>query len=89
MKIPISWLKEFIEIKKTPQNIADDLTSLGFETEAMGSVLEIEITPNRGDCLSVLGIAKELAAIYNLKIKLNKPKIKARTNKSSVYFFII
>lgn len=27
-------------------------------------VIEFELTPNRGDCLSVLGIARELAALY-------------------------
>ena len=32
-------------------------------------VLDIAITPNRGDCLSVLGIAREIAALFNLKLK--------------------
>ena len=32
-------------------------------------ILDIEITPNRPDCLSVLGIAREIAAITNLPIK--------------------
>lgn len=36
--------------------------SLGLEKE----VLELSITPNRGDCLSVLGIARETAAAFNL-----------------------
>jgi len=33
------------------------------------AVIEIEITPNRGDCLSVLGVAREVAARFNLPIK--------------------
>lgn len=33
------------------------------------SVLEVEITPNRGDCLSALGLARELGAIYDLDIR--------------------
>ncbi|MGL2551127.1 phenylalanine--tRNA ligase subunit beta [Helicobacter pylori] len=32
-------------------------------------VLEISLTPNRGDCLSVLGIAREISAFYNTPIK--------------------
>lgn len=32
-------------------------------------VIEVNITPNRGDCLSVLGIAREIAAYYNLRLK--------------------
>lgn len=35
-------------------------------------VLEINLTPNRGDCLSVLGVAREIAGIYHLPI----PEIK-------------
>jgi len=35
-------------------------------------VLDINITPNRGDCLSVIGIARELAAIFNKEL-INKP----------------
>jgi phenylalanyl-tRNA synthetase beta chain len=33
------------------------------------AVLDVKITPNRGDCLSVLGIARELAAIRNLRLR--------------------
>ena len=32
-------------------------------------VIEVGITPNRGDCLSVLGIARELATCYELRLK--------------------
>ncbi len=38
------------------------------------TVLELEITPNRGDCLSVIGVAREMAAIYKRSFKL--PEIK-------------
>lgn len=38
------------------------------------TIFEIEITPNRGDCLSILGIAREISAGLNLKIKM--PEIK-------------
>ena len=33
------------------------------------SIVEIEITPDRGDCLSVLGVAREVAARYGLPLK--------------------
>lgn len=32
-------------------------------------IIEIELTPNRGDCLSVLGVAREVAALFNLPLK--------------------
>ncbi len=42
------------------------------------TVFDIAITPNRGDCLSILGLAREVAALFDLKLKLPKitiPKI--------------
>lgn len=44
-------------------------------------VIEVEFTPNRGDCLSILGLARELAS--KNKLKINEPKIKAAKVKSS------
>ncbi|MDR2341773.1 MAG: phenylalanine--tRNA ligase subunit beta [Campylobacteraceae bacterium] len=38
--------------------------------EFRDDVIEIELTPNRGDCLSVYGIARDLCAVYNSKIKI-------------------
>jgi phenylalanyl-tRNA synthetase beta chain len=39
------------------------------------AVFDIAITPNRGDCLSILGLSREVAALFGAKLKL--PKIKA------------
>ncbi len=65
MKISINWLKDYVDITKSPEQLADDLSVFGHEVEGIekiggDSVLDFEITPNRGDCLSVLGIAREI-----------------------------
>jgi phenylalanyl-tRNA synthetase beta chain len=39
------------------------------------TVLDIAITPNRGDCLSILGLAREVAALFGLKLK--QPAVRA------------
>jgi phenylalanyl-tRNA synthetase beta chain len=45
------------------------------------TVLDIEITPNRGDCLSILGLAREVAALF--AAKLQAPKLRqTRTPRS-------
>jgi phenylalanyl-tRNA synthetase beta chain len=67
MKVTVEWLKEYIATDATPDEIGAELTMLGIELEAienseLGPVLDFKVTPNRGDCLSVLGIARELAA---------------------------
>jgi phenylalanyl-tRNA synthetase beta chain len=51
---------------------ADLVAQLGLDDE----VLEIEITPNRPDCLSVLGVARELAALTG--VRLTPPRIALR-----------
>lgn len=68
MRIPFSWLSEFIGASFSPGDVVDRLTMIGFEveaTEAVGSdvVFEVNVTPNRPDCLSIIGIARELAAV--------------------------
>ena len=39
-----------------------------------GCVLDVEVLPNRGDCLSILGVAREVAAVLGLKLKNTKLK---------------
>ncbi|EKD56369.1 MAG: hypothetical protein ACD_58C00212G0002, partial [uncultured bacterium] len=87
MKLSLNWLKEFIDIKVTPDQLAQDLNSFGHEVEDVIKVgndyiLGISITANRGDCLSVLGMAREVAAMYNLKLKIIDYPI-SQINKST------
>ena len=86
MKVTYSWLKNFVDIKISPQELAEKLTMAGLEVVALEEagddfVLEIEITSNRPDWLSVLGIAREVSAITGSKLKtvnLQEPKIKPK-----------
>ena len=76
MLIHFEWLKELIEIKESPEEIAEILTMVGLETVLLkNDILEIEVTPNRADCLSLIGIAREIGAITKRKIKFPKIKI--------------
>ena len=38
------------------------------------TIFDIAITPNRGDCLSILGLAREVAALFGAKLKTRRPK---------------
>ncbi|HIE09537.1 MAG TPA: phenylalanine--tRNA ligase subunit beta, partial [Armatimonadetes bacterium] len=75
MRIPLKWLKEWVETDLGPEEVAEVLTNLGFETTVEDLrpqgiddfVLDIEVTSNRGDCLSVRGIGRELAAATGAK----------------------
>ena len=78
MKILVSWLREYVAIDVGVQDLADALTMRGFEVSAIApappgvtgasgedAVLDLEITTNRPDCLSVVGIAREVSTIYD------------------------
>ena len=74
MKITYNWLKEFIDFDWTVKELSDKLTFSGIEVEAVeplsggDHLLDLEITPNRPDCLSLLGIAREIRALAGGKI---------------------
>jgi phenylalanyl-tRNA synthetase beta chain len=77
MKVTYNWLKDFVEIKIPARQLAGKLTMAGLEVTAVEEkggdfVFEIEVTSNRPDCLSVIGIAREVAAITGKKLKLPK-----------------
>ena len=42
----------------------------------MDKVVEFEITPNRPDCLSVIGLAREAAATFGKELTLHEPVVK-------------
>lgn len=80
MKVSYSWLKDFVKIDKKPQDLANLLTLSGAEVEKIKKskddyIFDLEITPNRGDELSVLGIAREVAALTKNKLTLPLKKI--------------
>jgi len=74
MKVTYSWLKDFVEIKIPARKLAEKLTMAGLEATSLEErngdfVFEFEITSNRPDLLSVIGIAREVAAITGKKLK--------------------
>ncbi len=75
MRVSFDWLKDLIESKIEINKARDFLTMAGLEIASSADiegdyVMEIEVTPNRPDCLSVLGIARELSAASGVSIKL-------------------
>jgi len=67
MKIQYSYLKNFLNTKHTQNRLVDIFTQVGFECEAEGDVIEFDITPNRGDVLSLKGLEREFYAYLSTK----------------------
>ena len=68
MKIVYSHLLNFLEKKPSLEELSDKLFQLGHEHEIEGEILDLEITPNRGDCLSLKGIARDLNHFYKANL---------------------
>jgi len=69
MKISTTWLKDYVKVKSSLEEAANRLTLSGLEVKSMekldgGFVFETEITSNRPDWLSYLGVAREISALY-------------------------
>ncbi len=79
MKLSCRWLKKFVEFDPDPEWLSHELTMMGLEVDAHekvkyrdgqeDTVLEIGLTPNRSDCLSMMGLARELAALTGNPLK--------------------
>ena len=91
MKVQVDWLKEYTEIDVPADELGHVLTMAGLEIEShetvdlpdgeKSEVLELNVTPNRGYCLSHIGVAREVSALLNKSLKLPDP-IKALATKS-------
>jgi phenylalanyl-tRNA synthetase beta chain len=74
MRLLISWVRDFVDVKAAPNEIADTLALRGFEVAAVepfedgDAVVDFEVTANRPDCLSVVGFAREIGTAYNLPV---------------------
>ena len=79
MKIVYNWLKDFVNVTVTPDELASRLalsgTNIGgIENGPHGAVIDAEVSSNRPDCLGHYGIAREVGAVYKLPLKPVSPK---------------
>ena len=80
MKVPISWLSEYLDFSCPVEQLAEDLTMAGLEVEEIArvdgdTVFDVKVTPNRGDWLSMIGVAREAAPLVGSKMRMPQPKV--------------
>ncbi|HET7618253.1 MAG TPA: phenylalanine--tRNA ligase subunit beta [Vicinamibacterales bacterium] len=72
MKVVFPWLREFVAVPDDVEGVAAALGLRGFEVGSVEhnpiAVIDFDITANRPDCLSVIGLAREAAAAYGLPL---------------------
>ncbi|UCG57654.1 MAG: phenylalanine--tRNA ligase subunit beta [Phycisphaerales bacterium] len=80
MKVSLDWLKDYVETELDAEQITETLSDLGFPCEGMervgdDTVIDLEITSNRGDCLGYVGVARELAAATGQELQVPKVEL--------------
>jgi len=80
MKISLDWLNDYIETGLEAERIAEILSDQGFPCEGIEQiggdfVIDVEVTSNRGDCLSYIGIARELAVVTGKELKIPEAEL--------------
>ena len=66
MKIAYEHLIKFIPSRPSIENISEKFFQLGHEHEILNNIFDMELTPNRGDCLSINGLLRDLSVFYEV-----------------------
>lgn len=76
MKFSLQWLQKLVNVKSDPSLLAAQLTDAGLEVESFeNGVFDVSVPANRADCLGMIGLARDVAAINS--IEFNAPNVKA------------
>ena len=71
MKLPHAWLTDLVKVPADADAVAAALALRGFEVASVDDgVVDFEITANRPDCLSVIGLAREASAAFGVPLQL-------------------
>ena len=71
MKVHYRHLLEKIHSKPKLKELSDKFFQLGHEHEILDDVFNFELTPNRGDCLSLNGLLRDLKLFYDIEVDNN------------------
>ena len=94
MKFTLNWLKELVDFTGAPEALAKLLTMAGLEVETLTPLrepetnredwlFEIAVTPNRGDCLGLAGVAREVSALTGAPLKAPQASVSKKDARIS------
>ena len=75
MRIPLNWLRQYVKLPDNQVKLTDGLTFIGHMLDRKDSingniVIDLELRGNRADCYSILGIAREVSALFKTPVKI-------------------
>src|SRR5262245_20217525 len=79
MLISWNWLREYVSLDMSPEELTGRLMMAGLNLESMEKVggdlaIDLEVTSNRPDCLGHIGIAREAAVLFEREMKVPAAK---------------
>ena len=79
MNVSLEWLEEYLPGGLAAERAAEALTHGGLPVENISrhgedTVIDVEVTSNRGDCLSHLGVARELSTLLSRELRDIQPR---------------
>ncbi len=91
MIVSWNWLTEYVDLKMSHDDLVDRLTNSGLnheETQAVigDQAIDLEVTSNRADCLGHIGVAREVAALYDIPLKIPNPQPKTSADSIDKHF---
>lgn len=77
MNVPLSWLSEYVKLPKSVSELTDRLTMVGHMLDKQKEVnsekvIDLELRGNRADMFGLIGVARDVSAIFNTPLKLPK-----------------
>src|SRR5438552_2229244 len=88
VRLVYPWLCELVKVPGDPESVATTLALRGFEVASIEHgrqpVIDFEITANRPDCLSTIGLAREASAAYGVPLRMPDRAMPAPGNGPSV-----
>ena len=87
MLVSWNWLKDYVPLKMSVEELAERLAMTGLNHEGTTTVdddfcIDLEVTSNRPDCLGHIGIAREISVVFDVPLCIKDPDPKAGGKKA-------
>lgn len=80
MIVSWNWLKDYVELGMSVEELTDKLTMSGLNLEGVldidgkDTAIDLEVTSNRPDCLGHVGVAREISVLYETPLNVKDPQ---------------
>src|SRR5262245_32388332 len=93
MKISYQWLREFVDVTADAPTLGRKVTDVGLALESCedangDSVLDLDVTTNRPDCLNPVEVAREVSAIYGTTLRKPQFTVQEASRRTSEAFAV-